>query len=656
MGVVYLAQDPLIDRQVAVKTLRVDVDAEVSDEFRERFFREARAAGRLNHPGIVTVHDVGEDPSTGVVFIAMEFVHGRNLKQLLQTGRSFRPSQAARLVAAVASALEYAHQMGVVHRDIKPANLLITDDGSVKITDFGVARLESSNLTVDGQFLGTPNYMSPEQVLGQPVDGRSDLFSLGVVLFELLTGRRPFTGSTLHEVTTQIVQQATPIPSSLNTRLPPSLNPILLKCLEKDRERRFGSCAELATVLTALARSLVARDPDDSEQTGVFTPPDLGTQVADDGPAPSIAVGTQERTPSSPSDQPPTLPIADDAATLDGGVPDPLVAEVEPAAETCVSFASEDASPTLASTPRRFQALHWTVQPRWVVMLIGIPILVLAATVGLLSSARDSGPFAAASDEAITALHQAALGLNAAHAALDDGDPVRAESLALGVLDQQPTSPAARRVVHLARQELEQQEHQASTEAKVANLVGEGRQLYRRGQYQEAVERFAQASTIDPEDEIAASFLELARERAARSSTSSRSRPTPAPQQVARPPAASPRATPATAELLISFESPISQGAVIIQVGSAPPETVSFSFTRRGMLGIRRAGTGRVRKTLVIPSGQQKVNVALRDEDGQVLGSDTFDRRIHGGSRWTLRIDLSSKSAQPLFYLVAVNS
>jgi eukaryotic-like serine/threonine-protein kinase len=234
MGVVYLARDPLIDRRVALKTLRLDLDAEHAEEFRERFVREARAAGRLNHPGIVTIHDVGEDPESGLMYIAMEYVEGRDLKQLLAAGHRFRPSEAARIAADVANALDYAHSLGVVHRDIKPANIMLTGNGTAKITDFGIARLETSNLTVDGQFIGTPNFMSPEQVTGREVDGRSDLFSLGVVLFNLLTDQRPWGGGTMHEVTLRIVQEPCPIPSTVDGKIPPAFNPVVLKCLEKN--------------------------------------------------------------------------------------------------------------------------------------------------------------------------------------------------------------------------------------------------------------------------------------------------------------------------------------------------------------------------------------------------------------------------------------
>ena len=234
-------------------------DSEEAEEFRQRFLREAQAAGILNHPGIVTVFDAGVDEATGLSFIAMEYVEGKSLKELLKSGHMFTYSEVARVGAALASGLDYAHARGVIHRDIKPANILITNQGAIKITDFGVARLESSNLTAEGQFIGTPNYMSPEQVAGTPVDGRSDLFSLGVVVFELLTGTRPFGGNSLTEVSYKIVHEAPPIPSHLRPALPPPFNPILLKLLEKDPSRRYQKGADVARALDALRRVLAGR-------------------------------------------------------------------------------------------------------------------------------------------------------------------------------------------------------------------------------------------------------------------------------------------------------------------------------------------------------------------------------------------------------------
>ena len=256
MGIVYLARDPVIGRLVALKTLNVSADSEEGEEFRQRFLREAQAAGILNHPGIVTVFDAGVDEATGLSFIAMEYVEGKSLKELLKSGHMFTYSEVARVGSALAQGLDYAHARGVIHRDIKPANILITNQGAIKITDFGVARLESSNLTAEGQFIGTPNYMSPEQVAGTPVDGRSDLFSLGVVVFELLTGARPFGGNSLTEVSYKIVHEAPPIPSHLRPALPPPVNPILLKLLEKDPSRRYQKGADVARALDALRRVL----------------------------------------------------------------------------------------------------------------------------------------------------------------------------------------------------------------------------------------------------------------------------------------------------------------------------------------------------------------------------------------------------------------
>ncbi|HEX7579688.1 MAG TPA: serine/threonine-protein kinase, partial [Thermoanaerobaculia bacterium] len=178
MGIVYLGRDPVIGRLVALKTiLAIGEDETEQREFGERFLREAQAAGILSHPNIVTIHDVGEDPSSQTAFIAMEFVEGKNLKQLLHEKTPFSWERVAEIIGQVAEALDYAHRRGIVHRDVKPANIIITPEGGVKITDFGIAKIEHSNLTTEGQFLGTPNYMSPEQVTGDAVDGRTDLFS-----------------------------------------------------------------------------------------------------------------------------------------------------------------------------------------------------------------------------------------------------------------------------------------------------------------------------------------------------------------------------------------------------------------------------------------------------------------------------------------------
>ena len=222
MGVVYLGRDPVIGRLVALKTIRAVSEDDVEQrEFQERFLREAQAAGILSHPNIVTVHDVGEDSATETSFIAMEYVEGKNLKQLLSEKTPFSSERVAEIVGQVAEALDYAHRRGIVHRDVKPANIIITPEGQVKITDFGIAKTEKSNLTTTGQFLGTPNYMSPEQVTGDAVDGRSDLFSLGVVLYELLTRKKPFSADNLTSISYKIVHEQFVPPETYDASIPP---------------------------------------------------------------------------------------------------------------------------------------------------------------------------------------------------------------------------------------------------------------------------------------------------------------------------------------------------------------------------------------------------------------------------------------------------
>ena len=199
MGTVYRARDPKIERVVAIKTVRViGTTPEQETEYRRRFFREAQAAGKLSHPGIVTIHDVGEDEATQTPYIVMEYVEGRTLESLLTEPGLERPSLTAslELIKQVAEALDYAHTYSIVHRDIKPANIMVTAEGRAKITDFGIAKLTQSEFTVPGQILGTPAYLSPEQLKGIPIDGRSDLFALGVILYWMLTGQKPFAGDT----------------------------------------------------------------------------------------------------------------------------------------------------------------------------------------------------------------------------------------------------------------------------------------------------------------------------------------------------------------------------------------------------------------------------------------------------------------------------
>src|SRR4051794_39162194 len=257
MGIVYLARDPLIGRLVALKTFRIgySVKDQELEQFRIRFMREAQSAGILTHPHIVTIHDVVEASDEGLAFIAMEYVRGTNLKLLLQGGQPMSLATALDIISQVGDALDYAHANRVIHRDVKPANILITNENRVKITDFGIARLESSNLTQEGQLLGTPNYMAPEQIQGKEVDHRADLFSLGVVLYEMLTRHKPFQGENLTVVSHRIVYDHFTPPQEYVRDLAPGLEPILNRALEKDPARRYQRARDMVDDLRRLVEA-----------------------------------------------------------------------------------------------------------------------------------------------------------------------------------------------------------------------------------------------------------------------------------------------------------------------------------------------------------------------------------------------------------------
>jgi serine/threonine protein kinase len=245
MGVVYKARDPLIDRVVAIKTINLGLAMDEKEEYEGRFYQEAKAAGRLNHPNIVTIYDVGK--SGDVAYIAMEFLEGRELRDVLKEGTLLPVEQVLNIVAQVAQGLAYAHEHDIIHRDVKPSNIMVIRDGNVKITDFGIARMGSSSVrTQTGMVLGSPKYMSPEQVMGKTIDQRSDIFSLGVMLYEMLTGQAPFDGENVNAIMYQTLNAITPPPSTLNPSVPEMVNFIVAKALAKKVEDRYQNAKDFA--------------------------------------------------------------------------------------------------------------------------------------------------------------------------------------------------------------------------------------------------------------------------------------------------------------------------------------------------------------------------------------------------------------------------
>ena len=255
MGVVYKAKDPLIDRVVAIKTINLSLAMDEKEEYEGRFYQEARAAGRLNHPNIVTIYDVGK--SGDVAYIAMELLEGRELRDIMNDGALLPVDQVLSIVAQVAQGLAYAHEHEIVHRDVKPSNIMVIRDGHVKITDFGIARMASSSVrTQTGMVLGSPKYMSPEQVMGKSIDQRSDIFSLGVMLYEMLTGKAPFDGENVNAIMYQTLNAVVAPPNTVNPAIPEMVNFILAKALAKKAEDRYQNAKDFAVDLRTCRDSL----------------------------------------------------------------------------------------------------------------------------------------------------------------------------------------------------------------------------------------------------------------------------------------------------------------------------------------------------------------------------------------------------------------
>ncbi|MBR0565115.1 protein kinase [Azoarcus sp. L1K30] len=288
MGTVYRAVDPMIERKIALKVLSVELLSTDREDFRERFFREAKAAGRLNHPNIVTIHDVGES-SEGVPYIAMEYLTGLSLRESLDSGMVLPLRKVVDIALLILRGLDYAHQHGIVHRDIKPANIMLARNGMVKIMDFGIALATDGSKSLDDAMAGSPIYMAPEQVSHGPVDARTDLFALGVTLYEMLTGKDPFAADSIPAVMHNILHHVPPPPSSLNPDVPPELDAVIMRTLAKPPADRFASARDLTRALTPIRRAL--RDSGAAAQTRTEQAPSVGsaTIVATPGSRPMRA-------------------------------------------------------------------------------------------------------------------------------------------------------------------------------------------------------------------------------------------------------------------------------------------------------------------------------------------------------------------------------
>jgi serine/threonine protein kinase len=658
MGIVYLARDPVIGRMVAIKTIRVSAgsDEEDTQEFRERFVREAQTAGILSHPNIVTIHDIGEDPETQVSFIAMEYIEGKNLKMLLGEKTKFPYDQVSEIVAEVAEALDYAHRKGIIHRDVKPANIIITTDGKVKITDFGIAKIASSNLTTTGQFLGTPNYMSPEQVSGSPVDGRSDLFSLGVVLYELLTSRKPFQGDNLTAISYKIVHEDHTPPAELAPEIPLEFNDIVGRAMAKDPWNRYQRGKDLALELYQLKAQLDERKSQE----------DLGTMI------------------SAAAESVPTLKLANLKAIAESGAPDreetpaafPAVAEASdsaatrkregsgsfsqsgsrrapaPSGEAPATPPPDSLEPTVAtsSTGSSRPAPTMPVRPisgakpkSRIGLVAGLAALVALAVAGYFALRPASLPPPPAAASAALKVEPAQQAQQAETAAVrksvDEGKRLfeagrYEESLALlrTVLGSHPDNANAKQFADKAEEAIKSQTEQASRTAQIETALDSARKAFSSKKWEEARDRAGDALALDAEnadaiklrDDSVTQIDRAAAEKKKVEAQLAKIRAMPkgqpqGPQKVEQqgpigPPQAPAGATNATLRLL--FESPISQGHVMVAVNDQILLRHPYNFKKKaGLFSKTVEGTGTVSANIPVPTGPVTVKVWLSGPD-----------------------------------------
>ena len=678
MGVVYLARDPLIGRQVALKTFRVGFSAKDQElaQFRSRFVREAQSAGILSHPNIVTIHDVVDEGGEGTCFIAMEFVKGTNLKQLMQRPETFSHDRLIDILSQIAEGLDYAHSRGVVHRDIKPANILIAQDGKVKITDFGIARLDTSNLTMEGQLLGTPNYMAPEQIQGKEVYHRADIFSLGVVFYEMLTRRKPFQGENLTAVTHKIVYEPFTPAEEIIKDLPPGLTAIMTRCLEKDPNRRYPRAAEIAAELRrggarqveVVAEAVAESAADDNDDTSATQEvPPLAeetierTEVRTREPESLLAAATAKlpRIQPPPAAPAPIVPSTSPAPTAAPGPstppPPPTVpAGGGPVPAVAVPAGSISGSTKISAAPQRIRSQRLVQYG-----LLGLAGLTVVALIVLWASGRTESPAPPPAGPTVEVQRQLdlAAALAGARQRLDSGDLQGALAALAQAQQIEPENSAAREL----RAEIERVSLDLASAAEREQRVSEGlilaREEYSKRRYEAAI---AAANGVlalvadHPEAAKLAADSETAlarqkeRERSQRSAEAAQAAAAnvPAPAPVPQKPVVAPSPAPVAgdANVEIDFYSEVSEGVLTVYSGERQIFREPFKFVKKtGFLSKERIpGALSAQRTLPAGAVALRVYVTL---PGKPTKAIVVEDNLVGGSnrRLIVRVDADAR-------------
>jgi serine/threonine protein kinase len=560
MGIVYLAKDPLIGRLVALKTIRssAHADDDETKEFQQRFIREAQAAGILNHPSIVTVHDIGQDEPTNMSFIAMEYVEGQNLKEVLAQGRPLPFDQIGDIIAQVAEALDFAHAKGIVHRDVKPANIILVEGNRAKITDFGIAKIATGgNLTTTGQFLGTPNYMAPEQIKGAPVDGRTDIFSLGICLYECLTRRKPFGGDSLTSISYKIVHEPFPPLHEINPQIPDGYEDVVTHCLAKDPAKRYQRGREVANALRAVVRGEKPSRVSDTFFADTMVTHDRARLPTVEVPFPDAEEAPPEAPPEGPFDTNPRQSGAQPAVPTPAAPPPP---RPRPSARTGPSIFRRSLSPPL---------------------FLGIVAVLLLAFVGAIFAIKRKSvtvPKVDVKAEAKVLRERqlredaekliAAQRIDEAYAKLDELHKLAPNSTYATTKLQQLALIRQQRIIT----------NQQATEA--TKKFDEGVALYNARKYDDAVKAFDASSRLNPARSETLIYLKASQDLADRARADAAART--AAKQQPKPPQVAQNPRPATvtaappppvvnntpAQITTTFTHPFTDGTIVVKVGA----------------------------------------------------------------------------------------
>ena len=631
MGIVYLAKDPLIGRLVALKTIRVamNVEEDEAHEFQQRFIREAQAAGILNHPSIVTVHDIGTDES-GTSFIAMEYVEGQNLKEILSQGRALSFDQISDLVAQVADALDFAHAKGIVHRDVKPANIIMVEGNRAKITDFGIAKIASSqaNLTSTGQFLGTPNYMAPEQIKGMPVDGRSDLFSLGICLYECLTRRKPFGGDSLTTISYKIVHEPFAPLREVNPQIPEGYEEVVARCLGKDPVKRYQRGRDFAAALRAVARG---EKPVNSEP--VMADETLVTRHLDR--VPTLEVPFPEASGEV------AIPLTTQAAKVAA----PAQPEVAPAA------IAPERKPKKPFVPpaQRFKTTLTNVRtaPLWKrtvhpALFFGIVAIFVAALVAAMLGVRKEFASIPVVDRSVEVRRARERQLRVeGNRLIQQRRFPEAYTRFSELAKMAPKSPA----VALTLQRLEtfrQQREQTQQQGQNAQLrLQQGIDLYNEKKYADAIPVLQEAFSMNPRSEDAAKFLKLAQQEAQKlAAAATRQAATKLPTKKT-PRQSTVAVSTEPAQLRTMFNSPFKDGYIMVKVGA---DIVAHENLSEVKGVFRRRSSRAVSVTKQFPAKNADLQVWVVVPTLSIQEHHTMSRTFPPGSSQTLTVSYDAKA------------